>query len=131
MSSPFDYAKSLLTSKENLYTTDDIFLKEYEPFMVNRILSNSPQATIFANVVNMFPELDKKLQHDFYFYGLPKTRGSGKMWTKKEIDEDELALAKYISSEMNVSLARGFEYLAFIDMEDVEANKKLSGGKVK
>ena len=131
MSSPFDYAKSLLNSKENLYTTDEIFMKEYDPFMVNRILSNSPQATIFANVLNMFPELDKKLQHDFYFYGLPKARSSGKMWTKKEVDEGALELAKYVSVEMNVSLKRAYGYLPFIAEDDIEEHKNLVGGKSK
>lgn len=129
MSSPFDYAKSVMSSKEDLFTSDDIFMKEYDPFMVNRILSNSPQATIFANVLNMFPELDKKLQYDFLLKGLPKIRNSGKMWSKKEVDEDALEMAKYISNEMKISMNRAYEYLTFIDEDTITTHKKLVGGK--
>ena len=130
MSSPFDFAKSVMSSKEDLYTTDDIFLKEYEPFMVNRILSNSPQAAIFANVLNMFPDLNKKLQYDFLLHGLPKIKGYGKMWTKKEVDEEASAKAKYISEVMSVSIKRAYELLSFIDDDAIEEHKKLTGGKV-
>jgi len=131
MSSPFDYAKSLTQTKENLYTSEAIFNKEYVPFMVNRILSNSPQAVLFAECMNMYPDLDKKIQHDFYFYGIPKL-GYTKMWSKKEEGtEDVMDKVKHIATELGVNLGRAMEIMSRLDEHDLEVHMKSRGGKVK
>lgn len=126
---PFDFAKSIISSKDNLYSTEALFQKEYVSFMVNRILSNSSKAALFADVINRYPNLDKKLQYDFYLRGLPKGGSSSKLWSKKEGDEDRLERATIVAKSLNVSLVRAEEYLAVIDDSAFEEHKTKFGGK--
>lgn len=129
MAGPFDYIKSFLDTKQSLYDTESLFIKDYPPFVINRALSNDPKCTLFADALNTYPSLDAKLQHDFYFYGLPRMR-TGKMWTKKE-EDGQIKNAKAVSELMQVSLKRAYELLQFIDEEEIDAALKLKGGKTK
>lgn len=126
--SPFDFAKSITTTKEDLYSTEEIFKKEYLPFMVNRILSNHPQSVLFADAMNQYPELDSKLQYDFYRLGLPKIKSS-KMWTKKEVDEPSVELASIVAKHLNVNITRAMEYMAIIGSNAVQELNEKQGGR--
>lgn len=129
MSSPFDFVKSFTTTKESLYDNESLFQKEYVPFVINRALSNDPKCTLFAEMMDNYALLDKKLQHDFYFYGIPKMR-TGKMWSKKEESEDLSESANLISRDLNVSLKRAYELLPLIDDEAIMKLSRAQGGKV-
>ena len=58
---------SILQTKEEVMLTDHDE-KEYSPFMVNRALSYYRDTVLFANVMNQYPNLDKRLQYNFYKY---------------------------------------------------------------
>lgn len=128
MSSPFDFAKSVISTKEDLYTTESIFQKEYLPFMVNKILSNTPQTALFAAAMNRYPMLDKKLQYDFYRLGIPKMSAS-KMWTKKEETDLNMDHVQYIAEKLSVSVPRAIELYKVIGAEAVDAELKSRGGR--
>lgn len=129
MTTPFDFVKSFTTTKDYLYTAESLFQKEYVPFVVNRALSNDPKCLLFADALNCYPQLDKKLQHDFYFFGIPKMR-TGKMWTKKEEEDSQTNLAEFVARDLNVSIKRALELLPLIDEEEIHRIKKSHGGKV-
>lgn len=128
ISSPFDYAKSVTHTKESLYTNEHVFNKEYESFIVNRSLSNSPQTALFAEVMGRYPFLDKRLQYDFYMYGLPKQKGYTK-WIKKEKDDVSFDHQKHISETLNVSMSRAIELYKIIGPDAVKKNIDSRGGK--
>lgn len=128
--SPFDYAKSVTHTKESLYTTEALFNKEYVPFMVNRSLSNSPQTALFADAINQYPNLDKKLQYDFYMYGIPKQRGYTR-WVKKEESEIHQDQLDYVAQTLGVSLNRAIEIHKLIGPEAVLADMQKKGGRKK
>ena len=130
MSSPFDFVKSFTSTKEYLYETESLFLKDYVPFVVNRALSNDPRCALFVDAISTYPDLDKKMQHDFYFYGIPKLR-TGSMWTKKQTDSDiNMEYVKILASDLKVSIERAIEILPLIDEELLAKYEKLQGGKV-
>jgi hypothetical protein len=62
--SPFDFANSINTSKENLIV-DERTEKEYNPFIVNRAMGFGKDTVIAANEMNSRPHIDNKLQYDF------------------------------------------------------------------
>lgn len=128
MSSPFDFAKSVVSTKVDLYTTESIFQKEYVPFMINKILSNTPQTALFASVMNKYPNLDKKLQYDFYLMGIPKMSAS-KMWTKKEETDLNMDHVQYVADKLNVSIPRAIEMYRLIGSNAVEAELTSRGGR--
>jgi len=129
MSSPFDFVKSFTSTKENLYDNEALFLKDYVPFVVNRALSNDPRCALFVDAISIYPDLDKKMQHDFYFYGIPKLR-TGSMWTKKQEADINMEYVKIVAKDLNVSIQRAIELLPLIDEELLDKYGKLQGGKV-
>jgi len=62
--SPFDFIKSINETKINLIV-DQWSESRYQPFVVNKGLSFSPDTVILANEVNSRPHLDKTLQYSF------------------------------------------------------------------
>ena len=129
MTSPFDIAKSILQTKENLFTTDEFFNKEYTPFMVNRIFSNSERTVLFAECMDKYFGLDKKIQYDFYLKGVPQNRSFQKMWSKKESSSLNTDHVEYICSRLNVSTKRGTEIYKLLGSEVIEAELRKHGGK--
>ena len=130
MASPFDIAKSILQTKEDLYTVEEVFNKEYAPFMVNRIMSNSERTVLFAECMDKYTSLDKKIQYDFYMKGIPKNKGFTKMWSKKESDATiNTDHVEYICSTMNVSLTRGMDIYKLLTPQIVQAEIDKRGGK--
>lgn len=127
MSSPFEYAKSVTHTKESLYTNEALFTKEYVSFMVNRSLSNSPQTALFADVMNQYPDTDKKMQYDFYMHGIPKQKGYSK-WTKKEESTSQEHL-DYLAEVMKLSMPRAIEVYKMIGPEAVQREIDKRGGK--
>lgn len=125
MTSPFDFIGSFSSKKEYLY--DDRLSKDYVPFIINRGLSFSVQTLFYANEMNCSSALDKKLQHDFYFYFLPKTKSYNK-WIKGEKSSAEETL---IANKYNVSLEKAREYMKLLSPEQIEAIEQSmnKGGK--
>jgi hypothetical protein len=131
MTSPFDIAKTILTTKEDCYTTEELFNREYVPFMINRIMSNSERTVLFAEQMDKYSMMDKKLQYDFYLKGIPKTKGFQKMWTKKETDSiDDSTLIEYISTQMNCNSRRAKTTLDILGRETAIEHMNLKGGRV-
>ena len=62
--SPFDYVKSINDTKENIIT-DEWSEDQYNPFIVNKALSFTPETVIYANEMNSRPHLAKSLQYNF------------------------------------------------------------------
>ena len=78
-----DWLNSLNMSKEDLIDGDPDVEKEYPPFIVNKCMSGQMDALMFANEMNKFPSLDKKLQYDFYLNSLRK-RKRFSPWLRKD-----------------------------------------------
>ena len=129
--SPFDISKTILNTKEDCYTTEELFNKEYSPFMINRILSNASNTVLFAEQMDKFTVLDKKLQYDFYLKGVPKARGFQKMWSKKEEADTDSTLVNYVCERMNVNTRRAAIIIKQIGEEVVRMEMKAKGGRIK
>ena len=128
MTSPFDYAKSVTHTKEDLYTNEQLFNKEYVTFMVNRSLSNSPQTALFADAMNQFPNLDKKLQYDFYMHGIPKQKGYS-AWAKKQPSEIPQEYLDIVCESLGLSMKRALELFDLIGSEAVKKELDKRGGR--
>lgn len=129
MTSPFDFCKGFTQTKEELWIHDDISQKEYAPFMINRILSNSQSTVFFAELMNMYPDLDKKLQYSFYHIGIPKSNKYTKMWSKKESSGIDDEFINFIAADMNISIKRALEVYNLLGHEKIEKQMSLRGGK--
>ena len=82
-----DWLNSINYTKKNLIDEDPSIEKDYSPYVVNRIFSGHLDAVLFANEMNRYSFLSKKMQYDFFINILrPKKRFSP--WLRKDTIKD-------------------------------------------
>ena len=78
-----EYLNSINLSKRDLMEEDPGWEKNYPPYVINKCLSSHLDTLAFANEMNRYPNLDKRLQYSFFLNTVrPKKRFSP--WGKKE-----------------------------------------------
>ena len=83
MSSPFDFIKSISSTKKDIMEDE----KDYNAFMVNRGLSYFPDTVIYANEMNRFHHLDSRLQY-LFLINIVRKRNRFSKWNKASESED-------------------------------------------
>lgn len=126
MPSPFDFIGNF-SSKEKYLLESELDEKDYNPFIINRGLSFMSDTVLFANEMNRYWQLDKKLQHDFYHYGIPKGKRFGK-WIKKD-EENDLVLL--ISDYFCINKTIAERYIDLLSEEQIQTikDKMNKGGR--
>ena len=90
---PFDFVNSINFNKKDLMP-DEIHEREYVPFIVNRALSYFVDTVHYANEMNLYSNLDNKLQYHYLINSIrPQKRFS--KWVKKQEDSDLGAVMEY------------------------------------
>ena len=69
--------------------------KTYPPFMVNKALSFYRDTVMFANEMNKYPNLDKKLQYQFLLNIVRASKRPYSKWHKKAKNSDLDAVKEY------------------------------------
>lgn len=123
----FDYLTSINTSKEDLMV-DNQSEKDYTPFMINRGMSLFHETVLFANEMNKYPDLPKRMQYDFYLHGIPKKKRFSK-WHTKDKESNDL---KMLAEHMQCSYEKARVYLSILnDTQLGEIRTILSQGGTK
>ena len=122
-----DYLNSINQNKENLMDTDDIgWEKNYPPYVINKCLSQHMDTIMYANEMNRLPNIDKRLQYDFFINTIrPRKRFSP--WGKKKKVND-LDLVKQYYGYSNEKAKQALRILS-PDQLDYIRNKLNRGGK--
>ena len=90
-----DWLNSINLNKNNLIDEDPSLEKEFPPYIVNRCFSGHLDAIMFANEMNMYNFLPKKLQYDFYLNTLRSKKRFSPWLRKDEIKDLELVKRYY------------------------------------
>jgi hypothetical protein len=114
MSNPFDYATAILQSKKQLIV-DDLTEKEYQPFLVNRALSQHKDCVLFANEMNRRHHSDKKLQNDFLLNTIRSMKRPFAKWAKAERNDD----LECIKLAFSLSDSKAREALRLLSKEQI------------
>ena len=61
-----EYLNSINLSKKDLMQDDPGWEKNYPPYVINKCLSHHMDTLAFANEMNRYPNLDKRLQSVSY-----------------------------------------------------------------
>ena len=123
-----DWLNSINQTKENLIDEDPSLEKEFPPYIVNRCFSGHLDAIMFANEMNQYPLLDKKLQYDF-FINTVRSRKRFSPWDKKQKMND-LDVVKQYYGYSNEKARQALDILT-PDQLNVIKNKLNKGGKKK
>lgn len=91
---PFDFLNTINQTKIDLIAEDSETEKEYNSFLINRGLSYFNDTVMLANEMNIYHDLDKKLQYHF-FLNMVRPRKRFSKWYKKESDTDIEAVKEY------------------------------------
>jgi len=122
-----DYLNSINLSKENLMESEDpAWERCYPPFVINKCMSHHMDTVMFANEMNMYPELDKKLQYDFFINNV-RTRKRFSPWGKKEKVTD-IELVKEFYGYSTEKAEQALRILSPTQL-DVIRSKLNKGGK--
>jgi hypothetical protein len=84
---------SLLQTKKFIITSDNE--KEYEPYIVNRALSQHNDILLYVNEMNRYSGLDKKMQYDFYLFILHSKKRPFQKWYKANESKDIALIKEY------------------------------------
>lgn len=111
------YTKVYLLEKENE--------KDYVPFVINKALSFHYDCILHANQMNMYSNLDKQLQYDYYINSIRAYKRPFQKWLKPEKIEDlELIKEYYVCSNEKAK-----EILSILNEAQLnEIRKKLDKG---
>ena len=124
-----DYLNSINYTKENRMNSDDpLWEKHYPPYIVNKCMSHHMDTVMYANEMNIYSHLDKKLQYDF-FINIVRSRKRFSPWDKKQKMND-LEVVKQYYGYSNEKARQALSILT-PDQLNVIKNKLNKGGKKK
>jgi hypothetical protein len=84
----FAFLNSILENKKNRLKDGTLLVKQYNPNWINRGLSQHRDCILYADEMNMLPDLPPDMQYDYYLGTIaPRQRSYGKWASKTEEDE--------------------------------------------
>jgi hypothetical protein len=85
---------SILQTKKSVIK-DDIDLKDYKPFMVNRALSYHIDCVLYANEMNIHSGIDRDMQYQYFLNSIRPMKRKFQPWQRSEVDKNIEAVKKY------------------------------------
>lgn len=82
---------SILQTKKDVLEDE----KDYNAFIVNRALSYHIDCILYANQMNMCPNIDSKLQYHFFLNTIRPMKRKFQAWQKKDNIKDLEAVKEY------------------------------------
>ena len=122
-----DYLNTINQTKKNLMEDDDpAWEKNYPPFVINKCMSQHLDTLMYANEMNQYPNLDKKLQYDF-FINTVRSRKRFSPWGKKEKVKD----IELVKEFYGYSTEKAMQALRILTSDQIEIirDKLNKGGK--
>ena len=90
-----EWLNSINNTKKNLIDEDPSLEKEYPSYIINRCFSGHIDSIMFANELNKYPNLQKKLQYDFFLNSLRKKKRFSPWLRKDQIKNLDLIKQYY------------------------------------
>ena len=122
-----DYLNAINQTKEPLMDSEDeTWEKKYPPFVINKCLMPFQDTILFVNEINQLPNIDKKLQFDFFLNSLrPRKRYSP--WAKAK----KLENLEYVKEYYGYNNEKAKSALNLLSDEQIKTIKNSldKGGK--
>lgn len=120
----FDFVNSINAGKD-LTEDKETDFKEYVPYLTNKAFSYHIDTILYANEMNLYPDLDGKTQYQ-YLINTIKPRKRYAKWTKAERSED----LDLVQDTYQVNKNKAKKILRILSKEDLEEirTKRITGG---
>ena len=122
-----DWLNSINQNKKNIMDEDPSTIKEYAPYIINRCLSGHIDCLMYANEMNKFSSLDKKLQYDF-FINIIRKKKRFSPWLKQEKIKD-LEIVKSYYGYSNEKAKQALNILTKIQLDFIKSKLETGGTK--
>ena len=120
-----DIIPSILQTKKNVLQ-DEIDVKDYTPFVVNRALSYHMDCILYANEMNLYPEMDKDLQYQYLLNTIRSMKRKFQPWQKSSADKDLECVKEYFGYS-NQKAKEALRILNDEQIAEIKANT-IKGG---
>lgn len=118
---------SINQTKKNIIQEDNSAEKDYPPYIINKCLSGSIDCIMYANEMNLYNRLDKKLQYDFFINTI-RIKKRFSPWIRKEKIKD----IECVKSYYGYSNEKAEQALKLLNKEQINfIKKKLDIGGIK
>jgi len=118
---------AILQNKKDVLETEQDE-KDYKAFLVNRSLSYHMDCLLYANMVNLYPNLDNKLQFHYLLNSVRPMKRKFEKWQKAEVDHR----LEYVKEYFGFSNEKAKEALRILTDEQITYIKeKTDKGGVK
>ena len=89
-----DWLNSINQTKKNLIDEDPDLEKDYPPYIINRCYSGHLDGVMYANEMNKYNFLPKKMQYDF-FINILRTKRRFSPWIRKDLVDNLDCVKRY------------------------------------
>lgn len=89
-----DIIPSILQTKKSVIN-DEIDLKDYTPFVVNRALSYHIDCILYANEMNLRTGMDKDMQYQYLLNTIRPMKRKFQPWQKAEVNKNLQYVKEY------------------------------------
>jgi hypothetical protein len=120
-----DIIPSILQTKNNVLQ-DEIDVKDYTPFVVNRALSYHMDCILYANEMNLYSEMDKDLQYQYLLNTIRSMKRKFQPWQKASADKDLECVKEYFGYS-NQKAKEALRILNDEQIAEIKANT-IKGG---
>jgi Bacteriophage clamp loader A subunit len=116
-----DIIPSILQTKKDVFI-DDPSYRDYNPYMVNKALSNYPDTVMAANNMNMNYHLHKQAQYNYYLNSVRAMKRPYAKWFKAQKEDDLEAVKLYFG----YSSRRAREAIKLLTDEQIDTIRKIT-----
>lgn len=114
--SVFNYLNAITNKKNPTIMEDDPYSEaDYEPFLVNRFLSENLDCLDSATEMNFRPFADKKMQFDYLINSIRKKFRKSSKWLRPELLDDIKCVKEYF----NYNNAKAKVALKILSADDI------------
>ena len=123
-----DYLNTINQTKQYLMDEDPGWEKNYPAYVINKCMSQHMDTIMYANEMNQYQGLDKKLQYEF-FINIVRPRKRFYPWGKKQKVKDLELVKQYYG----YSTEKALQALRILSPEQLEIirDKLNKGGKTR
>ena len=110
---------SILQNKKNVFESE-VDYKDYNKFVVNRALSFHMDCVLYANEMNLYPDLDSDMQYQYLLNTIRSMKRKFQPWQKAEVLKDIGCVKEYFG----YSNEKAKEALRILSDEQLEQIRK-------
>ena len=116
----FDFLNVINYKKNDIIRDDPQSVKEYEPYRINKFLSQNVDSILYVNEMNSRPHCDVELQFDYFINSLRERKRKAHKWLVSESFDDIEVVKEYYG----YSTSKAKVALSILNDDDLQYIKK-------